>query len=73
MGLDSKKYIQENTKFIRKMHNALLEHDIGEYVVSYQNSLKHYKKSRKHLKKALKMIQKDIQVVKSEMKNDKEI
>ena len=73
MGLDSKKYIKENTKFTRKICDALLEHDIGEYIVSYRNALKHYKKCRKHLKKALKMIEKDIQGAKSEMKNDKEI
>ena len=73
MGLDSKKYIKENTKFTRKICDALLEHDIGEYIVSYRDALKHYKKCRKHLKKALKLIQKSIDDSKSEIKIDKEI
>ena len=68
MGLDSKKYIKENTKFTRKICDALLERDIAEYIVSYRNALKHYKRCRKHLKKALKMIKKDIQVAKSQKK-----
>ena len=72
MGIDEKKYIKKNTKFTQSICDALLEHDIAEYLFSYRDALKRYKKCRKHLKKALKLIQKDIDASKSEIKSDKE-